>query len=55
MADIFDKFSLTSGIKMNCVKSRVMFSKGVTRKKICKTNYFDKYLGFPMFKARIRK
>ncbi|KAK2378521.1 hypothetical protein QL285_066416 [Trifolium repens] len=64
MADIFNKFSNVSGLKISCSKSRALFSNGVSRRKIRKitslssirsTNSLNNYLGFPMLSGRVKK
>ncbi|PNX92520.1 ribonuclease H, partial [Trifolium pratense] len=64
MANLFNNFSKASGLKINCAKSRALFSKGVPRRKMDKltslsgirsTNALGKYLGFPMITGRVRK
>jgi hypothetical protein len=64
MANLFNKFSKASGLRINCAKSRALFSKGVTRRKVDKmttlsnirsTTSLGKYLGFPMISGRTKK
>lgn len=64
MEELFTNFSMHSGLQINAAKSRVLFSKGVPRRKkekissltgIWETASFDKYLGFPMLKDRAKK
>ncbi|PNX93226.1 ribonuclease H, partial [Trifolium pratense] len=64
IANLFNSFSIASGLKINCVKSRVLFSKGVPRSKrdkitnlssIRSTNSLGNYLGFPMVTGRVKK
>ncbi|GAU37589.1 hypothetical protein TSUD_365100 [Trifolium subterraneum] len=64
MANLFNNFSKASGLRINCAKSRALFSKGVTRRKVDKmttlsnirsTTSLGKYLGFPMISGRAKK
>jgi hypothetical protein len=64
IADIFNKFSSASGLKINYSKSRVLFSVGVPRSKVVQitnlssirsTHSLEKYLGFPMITGRVKK
>lgn len=64
VANIFDNFSKVSGLKVNVAKSRAYYSSGVPKAKIEKctsisqissTLTLDKYLGFPIFKGRVKK
>lgn len=64
IVDMFKKFSDCSGLRINVVKSKAFFSKGVLRRRkslitaitsIDSTNYLGKYLGFPIFHRRVRK
>jgi hypothetical protein len=64
MANLFNNFSKASGLKINCAKSRALFSAGVNRRKVEKlmslssirsTTSFGNYLGFPMISGRVRK
>lgn len=64
MAELFAKFSASSGLKVNVAKSRAYFSKGVTRRKVDKISAISsirsapslhKYLGFLIFESQVKK
>lgn len=64
IATMFENFSKVSGLKVNLTKSRALYSKGVTRAKLDKfsmisgigsTSNLGNYLGFPIFKGRVRQ
>lgn len=64
IADIFNKFGSASGLKINCSKSRALFSVGVPRSKVVQitnlssirsTHSLEKYLRFPMITGRVKK
>lgn len=64
VAQIFDKFSKASGLKVNIAKSRAFYSLGVPRStiehltsisQIRSIVALDKYLGFPLLKGRVKK
>jgi hypothetical protein len=62
--DLFDHFSKASGLKINLSKSRAFYSSGIPHRiiqnltsisGIRSTTSLDKYLGFPILKARAKK
>lgn len=64
VACLFDKFSKSSGLKVNLTKSRDFYSSGVPREKIEKCTSIslvrsmltlDRYLGFSILKRRVKK
>jgi len=64
ISDLFDRFSRTSGLKINLSKSKAFYSSGTPQAKIHKltsisgirsTTSLDKYLGFPILKGRAKR
>jgi len=64
VADLFDRFSKASGLKINLSKSRAFYSTGTPQRKISSltsisgirnTSSLDRYLGFPIIKGRTKR
>lgn len=64
IVDLFARFSVFSRLRINVAKSRSFFSKGVSCRKIEKIysissirniTSLGKYLGFPLFKGKVKK
>ncbi|GAU41508.1 hypothetical protein TSUD_302460 [Trifolium subterraneum] len=64
ITNLFDRFGLASGLKINLSKSRAFYSSGIPQAKINKltslsgirsTVSLDKYLGFPILKGRAKR
>ncbi|MCI07401.1 RNA-directed DNA polymerase (Reverse transcriptase), partial [Trifolium medium] len=64
ITNLFDHFSLASGLKINLSKSRAFYSSGIPQAKINKltslsgirsTVSLDKYLDFPILKGRAKR
>jgi len=64
ITDLFDRFSRSSGLKINLSKSRAFYSSGIPAAKINRltsifgirsTASLEKYLGFPILKGRAKR
>lgn len=64
VVELFERFSSHCSLRVNVSKSRAFFSKGVRRWKmekitsissICSTQSSEKYIGFPIYKGRVKK